>query len=214
MKKIVVFDLDGTLLNSIIDIAESMNEVLERNNFPTHTIEEYKFIIGKGIDNLAIDSLPQTVPESDYPKYCSEIREIYGKRWMLKTKPYKGVKKLLDKLVQQEIKIAILSNKPQKYTELAVHHLLPEWKFDCIFGAREGVPIKPNPQALNEIMDLFKVNSEDCLFVGDTNIDMQTAHAAGVESVGVLWGFRPEKELKEANASHLINTPLALLNYT
>lgn len=213
MKKAVIFDLDGTLLNSIIDIAESMNKVLENHNFPTHSIDEYKFIIGNGIDNLAIDSLPKSVPKSDYPKYCTEIREVYGERWMLKTKAYNGIKELLDNLTSRNIKIAILSNKPQEYTELAVQHLLPEWKFDCVFGAREGIPIKPNPQAVIEIIEMFDFEVTDFLFVGDTNIDMQTANAANVESVGVSWGFRPVKELLDAKATYIINEPNELLKY-
>ncbi len=212
MKKAVIFDLDGTLLNSIIDIAESMNEVLEKNNFPTHTIDEYKFLIGKGIDNLAIDSLPNKVPKVDYPKYCKQIREVYDKRWMLKTKPYDGIIELLNELTKRKVKIAILSNKPQNYTELVVKHLLPDWKFDCVLGAREGVPIKPNPQAVIEIIEKFGLMPADFLYVGDTNIDMQTANAAKLTAVGVSWGFRPVKELLAANANYIIDKPMELLN--
>lgn len=212
MKKAVIFDLDGTLLNSIIDIAESMNEVLEKNNFPTHTIDEYKFIIGKGIDNLAIDSLPNNVSKVDYPKYCAEIREVYDKRWMLKTKPYDGIKELLNELTVKKIKIAILSNKPQNYTELVVKHLLPAWEFDCVLGSREGVPIKPNPQAVIEIIEKFDLVPADFLYVGDTNIDMQTANAANLTAIGVSWGFRPVKELLAANANYIIDKPMDLLN--
>ena len=211
--QLLIFDLDGTLLNSIVDIAESMNEVLEKNNFPTHTVEEYKFIIGKGIENLAIDSLPKDIPAKDYPKYFEQIREVYGARWMLKTRPYDGVSALLDNVVNRDVRSAILSNKPQKYTELAVKHLLPRWKFDCIFGDREGVPIKPNPQAVIEIVELLNLPADEFLYVGDTNIDMQTANAAGLTAVGVSWGFRPVAELLAAKANCIIDEPSELLKY-
>ena len=131
---------------------------------------------------------------------------------MLKTKPYEGIAEMLNKLIEKGIKIAILSNKPQNYTELVVKHLLPAWEFDCVLGSREGVPIKPNPQAVIEIIEKFDLVPADFLYVGDTNIDMQTANAANLTAIGVSWGFRPVKELLAANANYIIDKPMDLLN--
>jgi len=207
MKKLAIFDLDGTLLNSIIDIAESMNEVLSNNNYPLHSIEEYKNIIGRGIDNLVIDSLPKGITKENLAQYIDQMKDIYGKRWMLKTEPYDGIPEMLDTLVAEGIIIAILSNKPQQYTELAVKHLLPHWQFAVVFGSRENVPIKPDPQAVHEILELLSIDKSEALFIGDTKIDIQTASASGVESVGVSWGFREVEELKKANADYIIHSP-------
>lgn len=213
MVQAVIFDLDGTLLNSITDIAESMNEVLEKYNFPTHSIEAYKQIIGRGIDNLVIDSLPNSVTQQQYEKYFTEMREVYGKRWMLKTRPYSGINEMLGNLKKNKIKTAVLSNKPQKYTELAVNELLSNHKFDLVFGARENIPIKPHPQAANEILENLAVKPENALFVGDTSIDMKTAENAGIKSVGVSWGFRKIEELKNAGAKYIILKPEELSEF-
>lgn len=212
MKKLIIFDLDGTLLDSLVDIAESMDEVLTKNQFPTHTIEAYKYKIGRGIENLVIASLPESIDKEDYPKYIKQMREVYGKRWMLKTKPYNGILEVLQKLKAQKIKLAILSNKPQIYTDLVVKELLGDIKFDSILGSRENVPIKPAPDAVFEILKALKINGLDTIFVGDTSIDMQTATNAEIESIGVAWGFRPVSELIAADATHIIYTPNELID--
>jgi len=213
MKKIVIFDLDGTLLDSITDIAESMNEVLEKNNLPTHSVEAYKYKIGRGIDNLVIAALPESVNEQEYPTYFEQMRQVYGKRSMLKTRPYNGIVEMLRALKKEKLKLAILSNKPHKYTKEVVDKLLSEIKFDCVFGSREGVPIKPDPQAVFEILDMFNMKPIDALFVGDTAIDMQTANNAEIESVGVAWGFRTVSELIKADATQIIHKPKELVDY-
>jgi len=212
MKKIVIFDLDGTLLDSITDIAESMNEVLKKNNLPTHTIEAYKYKIGKGIDNLVIAALPETTNPDEFPVYFEQMREIYGKRSMLKTRPYDGIIEMLRILKKEKLKLAILSNKPHKYTKEVVEKLISEIKFDCVFGSRDNVPIKPDAQAVFEILDMFKLKPTEAIFVGDTAIDMQTANNAEIESVGVAWGFRTVAELVQADATHIIYKPKELID--
>ncbi len=212
MKKIVIFDLDGTLLDSITDIAESMNEVLKNNNLPTHSLEAYKYKIGKGIENLVIAALPETIAPEQYSLYFEQMNEIYGKRSMLKTRPYDGIVEMLRILKKEKLKLAILSNKPHKYTKEVVEKLLPEIKFDCIFGSRDNVPIKPNPQAVFEVLEILNAKPTEAIFVGDTAIDMQTANNAEVESVGVAWGFRTVNELIQADATHIIYKPKELID--
>ena len=212
MKKAIIFDLDGTLLDSIADIAESMNEVLTNHQFPAHTIENYRFMIGRGIENLVIDALPPEVVKNGHQLYLQEMKEIYGKRWMMKTSPYNGISELLSRLNEMSISISILSNKPHAYTIQVKDYLLKNWTFDRIYGSREHIPIKPAPDGALQIASELGFEPADFLYVGDTNIDMQTANAAEMTAVGVAWGFRPVEELKQAKAHFILKKPLDLLN--
>jgi len=202
--KAIIFDLDGTLLNSLTDIADSVNLVLEKYNLPTHSIEDYKVFIGNGIEKLVERALPNDISKTDFDKYLSEIKSVYEKNQITKTKPYTGIIEMLKTLNEKEISLNILSNKPIDFTKMVVEHFFGEIKFDNILGAREGIPKKPNPQVVFEIIDNLKLNKEEVLYVGDTGTDMQTAENAGLTSVGVLWGFRGLEELVENNADYII----------
>ncbi|MDD4569425.1 MAG: HAD family hydrolase [Tepidanaerobacteraceae bacterium] len=211
--KAVIFDLDGTLLNTLEDLANSMNYVLKNQGLPTHDIGKYKYFVGNGMYNLALRTLPADKRQEPFVRYChSLMKEEYGKRWAENTKPYDGIPEMLDKLTDLKYKLAVLSNKPQEFTLLTVKKLLQRWNFDVILGERSGIPRKPNPAGAVEIAKLFDTSPEKILYLGDTGTDMITAKAAGMYAVGVLWGFREADELQNNGADVIIKTPMELFN--
>ncbi len=212
MKKGIIFDLDGTLLNSLVDIADAVNFVLEKNKFSIYEFEDYKQFIGNGIEVLARKALSPYISDNEFGSYFEEIKISYRRRQNTKTAPYPGIIELLEELNHRNIKLAILSNKPHEFVEPTVKRYFPNIRFELMFGSREGVERKPNPSALNEILETLDLKKEDCFFVGDTATDIYTGKNARMDTVGVLWGFRDEKELKRAGASHIINQPNELLN--
>ena len=207
MKKAVIFDLDGTLLDTLTDIMESVNKVLKKYQFPTHDLEAYKYFIGSGIGVLTQKSFPQNLSAEDFELYLSEVMIEYESRQTLKTQPYSGIIEMLESLNHKGIKIAILSNKPDAFAKPTVEHFFPNIKFEVVFGSREHVNRKPAPDAVFEILDLLHLEKEDCFFVGDTSTDIRTGVSAGLQTIGVSWGFRTVKELKNAGATYIIDTP-------
>ncbi len=213
----IVFDLDGTLLDSLEDLAESMNAVLYKMGFPTHDIEKYKYFVGDGMDNLVMRALPQQhIEDSIVAKSIVLMKEEYGNRFTNKTRPYDGIQELLDELAHRGIKTAVLSNKPDDMVKSIVKRLLPGRQFAAVMGQRDGIPKKPDPYAALEIANYLGIKPDNFLYVGDTDTDMKTANAAGMFPVGVLWGFREEGELMQSGARAIIKEPsdiLKLLKY-
>lgn len=209
----IIFDLDGTLLNTLEDLANSMNSVLVRFGFPAWEVEKYKYFIGNGIGNLVRKVLPPgSCNEATVAVCLAAFREEYGRRWAEKTRPYDGIPELLDELVKRNMQMAVLSNKADNFTRQIVAGLLPRWKFNAVFGERSSVPKKPDPVAAIEIAQLFGIPAGNFLYLGDTGIDMKTANAAGMYAVGALWGFRNAEELLENGAKALIAKPQELLD--
>jgi phosphoglycolate phosphatase len=212
--KAVIFDLDGTLLNSIEDLADSMNTVLEEAGFPIHDVDSYKYFVGNGIRNLVCQSFPQTHRDSlSVEHFIQNMQEEYAKRWNKKTRPYDDIPELLDKLEEKNIHMAVLSNKPDKFTKLIVKELLSDWHFSAVYGDREGIPKKPDSKGALEIAGMLGLQPKNILYLGDTGVDMQTASNAGMFAVGALWGFRKKEELVSNGAAALINSPLELLSF-
>ena len=209
----VIFDLDGTLLNSIEDLAESMNTVLKESSFPTHKVSDYEKYIGSGILNLVQKALPESQRDSDScMKYFHMMFEEYSQNCTNKTAPYKGVADLLDILEVKNIKIGILSNKADKLTKKAVQVLLSNWNFECIEGLSNEEHKKPNAIKALHISKEMGIEPNEIIFVGDSGVDMETANNAGMYAVGVLWGFRSKEELISTGANKIISHPLELLN--
>lgn len=211
--KAVVFDLDGTLLDTLEDLADSMNSVLAKRNYPIHEVNAYKYFVGNGMRILVQRTFP--LDKRDYvcvEDGLSAMRKEYGNRWNNKTKPYKGIAEMLNALVGKGIKITVLSNKADDFTKLMVQKLLPDWNFELVFGERKGVPIKPDPSGALEIAQRLGILPQECLYLGDTGVDMKTAVSAGMYPVGVLWGFRKAEELAENGARMLITNPAAVLD--
>lgn len=204
--KAAIFDLDGTLLNSLADLADSMNQVLERNRLPQHELAAYRYFVGDGIEMLVQRALPfQVAGERELQRFVREMKSEYARRWICKTRPYPGVPEMLGAFAATGVAMAVLSNKPDDASRAIVEALLPDAGFRMVVGSTPGRPKKPDPAAALEIAARLNVLPCDFLFVGDTRIDMQTACAAGMFPLGVLWGFRPAQELIEAGAKMLVS---------
>jgi phosphoglycolate phosphatase len=209
--KCVLFDLDGTLVDSLADLADSMNRVLIRQGFAAHPAQAYRYFVGDGIIKLVQRALPAEAQQEDVIQDCAQkMRQEYALHWADTTRPYPGIAELLDTLAGRGIEMAILSNKPDELTQKVVRTLLPQWDFAAVAGARETIPRKPDPVGALRIAKLLRRNPADFLYLGDTNTDMQTARAAGMFAIGALWGFRTAEELKENGAQALLSVPIEL----
>ncbi|WP_418184782.1 HAD family hydrolase [Aliarcobacter vitoriensis] len=210
-KKTIIFDLDGTLLDSIEDIAISMNKVLESLNLQTHSIEDYKYFVGGGVDILVENALGnQTNQIKD--EVIKRFKVEYDGKMHSKTLPYQGIYELLNELKKLDCNLAVLSNKPHEFTVTYVNHFFKDYGFKEIHGQKQNVPKKPNPKAAIDIAQALNTPCENIFFVGDTKVDMQTAKNAGMIAIGVLWGFRDEKELSEFGADFIVKTPLEIVD--
>jgi phosphoglycolate phosphatase len=212
--KAVVFDLDGTLIDSLGDLADSMNLTLEHYGHPVHPEASYKIFVGDGVENLVRRALPQG---GDYDvntitEVAARMREIYAKRWTLRTRPYDGIPEMLSALNERGIPLAILSNKPDGPALEVVRQLLGDWDFKIVQGARANVPIKPDPTSALDVARRLGLPPEEIHYLGDTDTDMKTAKGAGMIAVGVTWGFRDEPELREHGADLILNHPREFLS--
>ena len=208
----VLFDLDGTLLNTLKDIADSVNAVLARSGFPQHPVNAYRYFVGDGMENLARRVLP---PDRRDPETVARTRAAidveYTQHEADTTRPYPGVPELLSALTRRGVKMAVLSNTPDHSVQSTVTALLGDWRFDVVLGARPSVPIKPDPSGALEIAARLSIPPAQFLYLGDTGTDMKTAVAAGMYPVGALWGFRTADELLAAGAKTLVRYPADLL---
>ena len=214
MKKLIIFDLDGTLLNTIADLASATNHALAANGYPQHATEEYWFFVGNGINKLFERALPDgEKTETNVLRIRQSFIPYYDVHCADLTRPYPGIPELLNTLQQKGIQIAVASNKYQRATGKLIPHFFPDIRFTAILGQREGIPRKPDPQIVHEIIKLAGVQPEDVLYVGDSNVDMQTALHAKVDGIGVTWGFRPRTELEEGHPFAIIDKASDLLAY-
>lgn len=206
MKKLVIFDLDGTLLNTIADLANSTNYALKVLGYPIHEPDKYNFMVGNGINKLFERALPDgEKTEENVLRVRQEFVPYYDQHNADKSRPYPGVTELLETLQTAGMQLAVASNKYQTATEKLIAHYFPNIKFTAVFGQREGIPMKPDPIIVKEILQIAKVQEEETLYVGDSGVDMQTAINAGVTSCGVTWGFRPRTELESFHPDHIVD---------
>lgn len=209
--KAVLFDLDGTLVNSLTDIADSINKVLQENHLPTHSYEVINDFIGSGLRVLVTKALPESHRnEENIEKYFQAMMVNYRDNCTNKTYAYEGIMELLDKLKSQNIKLAVLSNKADELTKKIGLTLFPDY-FEIVIGLKSEATKKPNPLAAIQISTDLGCSPEEVLYVGDSGIDMQTAKNANMHAVGVLWGYRPEEELVTEGAQSIISHPLELM---
>ena len=208
-----MFDLDGTLLNTLDDLADSMNRVLSSLGYPTHITESYKYFVGDGIEKLAYRVLPPPERSEEAINACvAAMREDYGRHWMDQTGIYDGIEEMLTELTHRNIQLAILSNKPHHFTEKTVSHYFNRWNFTEVAGAVSDIPQKPDPAGAIRIIEKMNIPAGNFLYLGDTSTDMQTANGAEIFAVGALWGFRTESELLESGAQAIISKPQEILN--
>lgn len=209
MRKLAIFDLDGTLLDTIADLGTACNYALKQCGHPVHRIEEYNLMVGNGIYNLFLRALPEEYhTESEAMRMKEFFIPYYDAHKCDLTRPYKGMPEVLKRLSENGIALAVASNKYQDGTEKLVRHFFGDGTFKAILGQREGFPIKPDPAIVYQAMEEVGVSEKsDVIYLGDSDVDMKTGANAGVETIGVTWGFRSREELTLAGAVHLADNP-------
>ena len=205
MKKGCIFDLDGTLVDSLFDLALSCNKVLENHGLPIHEVSAYNRFVGNGIRKLVERALGEN--HQDILEEClSEFSIIYDQCCLENTNPYPGMKELIDQLYDEGYKLAIVTNKPHHLAVKIVEYVFPN-RFISILGQQDLYPTKPNPQSTHLALMAMKLSKDDCVFIGDSDVDIETGYHANMDTIGVCWGFRGEKELKQAGATYIVAYP-------
>lgn len=209
----VMFDLDGTLLDTLQDLCDSVNRVMASLGHPTHPIDSIRWFVGEGARTLVERSLPAGHrTDAEIEAALDLYRTDYKKNWNVATKPYDGIPELLAELQARGIALGVLSNKPHAMTVKCIEGYLAHVPFKAILGQRDDIAKKPDPAGAHEAARLMGMAASDVLYVGDTGIDMETARAAGMFALGVTWGFRPESELRDNGASAIIHHPRDVLD--
>ncbi len=214
--KAILFDLDGTLLDTLRDLADSGNAVLAAREFPTHPLDAYRTFVGNGMLNLAQDIFPEghrPRTEAEIEAVLAEYRAAYERNWRNTTASFPGIAKLLDRLVAARVPIGVVSNKAHDFTLRCVETFLGDWTWNVVLGHREGHTRKPDPAGALEAAATLGAAADECLFVGDSDVDMLTAKNAGMHALGVAWGFRPVEELRAAGADAILERPEDLLGW-
>lgn len=210
MKKLVIFDLDGTLLNTIADLGNAVNYALAKMNFATHPLPAYNYMVGNGVRKLMERAAPDADPET-LDQLLQHFREYYDEHCTDLTEPYPGMPELLETLHCKGVKIAVASNKYMSAAKKIVTHYFPRIPFVTIMGETPEIPKKPDPSVVFAILGECPTPKEDAMMVGDSAVDMETARRACIDSVGVTWGFRPVSELRSAYADYIVSDPAEIL---
>lgn len=211
--KAVIFDLDGTLLDTIEDIKITMNKALAKYDYPQFSTEEYKYFVGKGVDNLIKQVIKAgNINENAFSELKKDYYEIYKEQSIINTKIYDGISELIRILKDKQISVNVLSNKPHIQTVAVIDYYFDKGTFDLVYGKKEEFLPKPDANSALDLVKNLKIKIDEVLYVGDTETDMLTAKNSGFFSVGVLWGFRKETELRNAGANVIVNHPLEILD--
>ena len=212
MKKLVIFDLDGTLLNTIEDLGQAANYALERNGYATHSMASYPYFVGNGVRRLVTRVLPEDARDDEnVDRVLGDFMKYYDEHCIDYTKPYNGMPELLQDLRDMGVMMAVASNKYQQAVSKNIPHYFPDINFIAIEGQKDGVNVKPDPSIVFSILAQARVPKADALYIGDSGVDMETARRACIDSVGVTWGFRSKKELVEYQADVIVNNPVDIV---
>ncbi len=209
--KLVVFDLDGTLINSLPDISAAANKMLSQYGKSAHTVDEYKFFVGNGSKKLVERILPDFTEEQQ-AEALKIYKDLYQQKLVVNTAPYPGIRELLLSLKAEGIKIGVCTNKHYSAVNEILGKVFPEIEFDAVAGERTGIPKKPDPANVNNIIKELDIDKSKTVYVGDSDVDMETGYRAGVMTVGVLWGYRPLENMIKAGGKIFISQPSALLD--
>ncbi|MDO4484151.1 MAG: HAD family hydrolase [Clostridia bacterium] len=203
--KAILFDLDGTLNNTLLDIANAMNRALRLHGLPEYEVDAYRYMVGDGVYTLAKRAVGEHQELADAVR--REYQSWYQDHTQVTTRPYEGIPEMLQQLMTTGLKLCVFSNKPHNDTVNVIHHYFPQVSFDVIRGQVDGVPVKPAPDGTLIAAREMGIAPENFLYLGDTSTDMRCAAAAGMHPVGVTWGFREEQELRESGAEFIIHHP-------
>ena len=210
----ILFDLDGTLLDTLGDIGDAVNRVLIKRDYPTHPTPAFRYFIGDGAEMLIRRALPEGErSQSNVERCLAAFLEDYAQNWNIKTRPYHGIPEMLNELANLGLKMAILSNKPHPMVVRCVEAFFKQWRFQAVQGHSGQYPKKPDPSGALTIAQQMTVNPGDILYLGDSKTDMETATAAMMIPIGAAWGFRPAGELLQSGCRFLAQNPLDVLNY-
>ncbi len=207
----IIFDLDGTLLDTIEDIGDSMNQVLEELGRETYSYEDYKLKVGGGFRNLVKNCLEDSEDSQEIDRVLELYKKAYTRNYMNKSRPYKGITELLEELARRQVPVGINTNKGQEYSLGLVEKLFPEINFVKIVGQTEEIPRKPDPKGAGLVLKAMGLEKEEVIYVGDSNVDMETGRNLGLKTVGVDWGFRGEEELRSYAADYIVYRPEEIL---
>ena len=206
MNKLVAFDLDGTVADTLADLAAAVNFALEKRGYPTYPVDDYRQFVGNGVDNLMMTTLKEHYTPERGEGMKADFSAYYADHCLDLTAVYPGIAELLSELAEKGIMTAVISNKPDAFVPAILQKLYPEHRFDLAWGQKPVFPRKPSPEALIKALELCGVTADETLYVGDSNVDVAFAHNAGVKVCGVSWGFRGAKELREAGADYIVDT--------
>ena len=213
MKKIIVFDLDGTLVNSIYDLADCTNKALSMYGLPQNSLGEYYTFVGNGMENLIRTAMKDKGADDElYKKIRRDFDKLYAEHCNDKTVPYEGIEELLEKLQAKGYKTAVLSNKAHRFIDSILKKCFPYHEFSLAWGQQEGIKRKPDGEGVEKLLETLGCSKEECVYIGDSDVDVITAHNAGVDMIGVLWGFRSEEELVSTGAAYIAKTPEELFD--
>ena len=201
----ILFDLDGTLLDTLQDLADSANQALRQSGLPTHPQEAYRYFVGDGVHNLILRALGEH--QEHFDRVMADYRAIYARDREKNTRPYPGILKMLEELRALDVKVCVFSNKPDSDTQAVIRHYFPDYPFAVIRGSLPGVGVKPDPAGANAVVEQLGISKAELLYAGDTSTDMDCARNAGIASIGVTWGFRPREELEAHQARWVVDDP-------
>lgn len=209
--KLILFDLDGTLADSLQDLADSCNYALQQNGFPIHPVADYRYLVGQGVDRLLLDASPEYAHDAQQQAALKQaFRQYYHEHFLDATRLYPGISAMLETLHHTGYQMGLLSNKPDAFVTLIVESLSLSPYLDAYVGQRDGIARKPDPTAALQMIKQLGCSAADTCYVGDSNVDIQTAQNAGIRSIGVSWGFRGRTELEQSGADDVVDTPAQL----
>lgn len=214
MIKAAIFDLDGTIINTLADLAQAGNNTLKTYGYKTHEVDEYRFFVGSGMRKLCQRILPEDKSKDDefVDNFLLDFNKYYNEHYMDNSDAYDGIKEMFDNLKEKNIKTGVLTNKNNEFTQPMIKKVFGSYPFSCVLGKTDRFPVKPNKGSVMHVMEEMKVSPSECIYVGDSNVDMKTAQNGEISQIiGVSWGFRPTKELKEAGAKYIVNEPMEII---